>query len=290
MSMEKSARPARVIVVGNEKGGSGKSTVAMHVAVALMKARQSVATVDLDFRQRSLTRYVENRRTWGQRIGRALDVPQHLCPDAAAGTESERCTALAEAVDALAQSHGFIVIDTPGHDGAVSRLAHAMADTLITPLNDSFVDFDVLGAVDPDSFAVTGISHYATMVQEVRRQRDLDGSETDWIVMRNRLSMVGTRNKRLVGAALQELSQRLDFRTADGFAERMIFREFYPRGLTALDDFNEATLGTRPTLSHVTARQEVAGLLDSLSLAAFMREADAPQTGDDVSEGDRHAA
>ena len=178
MSMEKSARPARVIVVGNEKGGSGKSTVAMHVAVALMKARQSVVTVDLDSRQSSLTHYVENRRAWSERIGRALDVPQHLCPDASAGDESERCTAFADAVDALAESHGFIVIDTPGHDGALSRLAHAMADTLITPLNDSFVDFDVLGTVDPDSFAVSGISHYAhdgaggAPSARPRRQRD----------------------------------------------------------------------------------------------------------------------
>jgi chromosome partitioning protein len=285
--MEKSARPARVIVVGNEKGGSGKSTVAMHVAVALIKARQTVATVDLDARQKSLTRYIENRRAWAQRIGRDLDVPQHLCPDAA-GDESERCTAFADAVEALAADHDFIVIDTPGHDGVLSRLAHSMADTLITPLNDSFVDFDVLGAVDPDSFAVTGISHYATMVQEVRRQRDLEGRATDWVVMRNRLSMVGTRNKRLVGSALQELSQRLEFRTAEGFAERMIFREFYPRGLTALDDFNEATLGTRPTLSHATARQEVASLVNSLSLGMFMREAEPLQIGADRDE--RHAA
>ena len=290
MSMEKSARPARVIVVGNEKGGSGKSTVAMHVAVALMKARQSVATVDLDFRQRSLTRYIENRRVWRERIERPLDMPRHLCPDVLAGDESERCTAFADAVDALVQSHGFIVIDTPGHDGALSRLAHAMADTLITPLNDSFVDFDVLGAVDPDSFAVSGISHYAAMVQEVRRQRDLEGNATDWIVMRNRLSMIGTRNKRLVGSALQELSQRLDFRTAEGFAERMIFREFYPRGLTALDDFNEATLGTRPTMSHATARQEVANLLDSLNLGMFMQDAETPQIGADADERGRHAA
>src|ERR1700712_1783027 len=103
MSMEKSVRPARMIVVGNEKGGSGKSTVAMHIAVALMKARQSVVTIDLDTRQRSLTRYVENRRAWSERIGRALDVPEHLCPDAASGAESDRCTPFAHAVDALAQ-------------------------------------------------------------------------------------------------------------------------------------------------------------------------------------------
>ena len=76
MSLDKAqARPARVIVVGNEKGGSGKSTVAMHVAVALVKARpERVATIDLDIRQRSLTHYVENRRAWGERIGRELEV------------------------------------------------------------------------------------------------------------------------------------------------------------------------------------------------------------------------
>ena len=287
---QKPARSARVIVVGNEKGGSGKSTVAMHVAVALLKARQTVATVDLDSRQRSLTHYVENRRAWGQRIGRELDVPFHICPDASAG-ESERCSALVDAVEALSNDYGFIVIDTPGHDGALSRLAHSMADTLITPLNDSFVDFDVLGAVDPDTFAVAGASHYSEMVQEVRQQRHLlDDGAIDWVVMRNRLSMVGTRNKRLVGVALQELAQRLEFRTAEGFAERMIFREFYPRGLTALDDFNEVTLGTRPTLSHATARQEVASLLNSLNLGAFVTAEAAPPLSGDAGEGDRHAA
>jgi len=288
--MENSARPARMIVVGNEKGGSGKSTVAMHVAVALIKAGQAVATIDLDSRQRSLTHYVENRRAWSQRIGRELYIPKHACPDASAGSESERCAAFVETIDGLSEHHDFIVIDTPGHDGALSRLAHSIADTLITPLNDSFVDFDVLSAVDPETFAVSDASHYAQMVQEVRRQQFLAGRSIDWVVMRNRLSMVGTRNKRLVGTALQELSQRLAFRTVEGFAERMIFREFYPRGLTALDDFNEATLGTRPTMSHVTARQEVANLLNSLNLGMVALEAKTSQPDADTEERDRHAA
>jgi chromosome partitioning protein len=289
MSMEQSPRPARVIVVGNEKGGSGKSTVAMHVALALMKAGQTVATIDLDTRQRSLTHYVENRRAWGQRIGRELDAPQHFCLDDAS-SDSERSMAFADTVDAVTQHQGFVVIDTPGHDGALSRLAHSMADTLITPLNDSFVDFDVLGTVDPETFAVSDTSHYAKMVQEVRTQRSVDGRATDWVVMRNRLSMLGTRNKRLVGAALQELSRMLEFRTVEGFAERMIFREFYPRGLTALDEFNEVTLGTRPTMSHATARQEVASLLNSLNLGMLMQETNKPPPQEAVEEGGRHAA
>ena len=128
---------------------------------------------------------------------------------------------------------------------------------------------DLLGTVDPETFAVSGINHYAQMVDDVRKQRrTIDGSTIDWIVLRNRLSMTGTRNKRLVGQALTQLSQMLDFRCVDGFAERMIFREFFPRGLTALDDLNEATLGTRPTMSHVTARQEVAALINAMALTA----------------------
>jgi chromosome partitioning protein len=195
--------------------------------------------------------------------------------------------AFAESVATLTEHAGFIVIDTPGHDGALSRLAHSMADMLVTPLNDSFVDFDVLGAVNPETFAVSSISHYATMVQDVRSQRHLcDKGSLDWIVMRNRLSMLGTRNKRLVGNALQELSERLGFRTIEGFAERMIFREFYPRGLTALDEFDEVTLGTRPTMSHATARQEVANLLNSMNLGMFLQGAEGmlPDRGQDERE------
>ena len=220
MSVEKAtlAQPARVIVVGNEKGGSGKSTVAMHIAMALIKSGQSVATIDLDSRQRSFTHYIENRRAWAQHVDRDLEIPSHTCfdPQVDYPTEEDEaaaCQALSDAVDALAQSHSFIVIDTPGHDSDLMRRAHAMADTLITPLNDSFVDLDVLGTVDPETLGVTGTSHYAEMVDEARRQRQLlDHVTADWIVLRNRLSTLGSRNKRLVGEGLQELSQRLNFR------------------------------------------------------------------------------
>jgi chromosome partitioning protein len=265
---------ARVIVVGNEKGGSGKSTVAMHIAIALMKAGRSVATIDLDSRQRSFTRYIENRRAWANHVAREFETPHHHCVDTGPEIQTTedraaRCTALTDAVDALAPNYDVIVIDTAGHDGHLMRLAHSMADTLITPLNDSFVDFDVLGSIDPVTFGVNGISHYAQMVDEARRQRQLlDNVVTDWIVLRNRLSTFGSsRNKRLVDEGLQELSRRLNFRYIDGLAERMIFREFYPRGLTAVDDLDEITLGTRPTLSHATARLEMEILLGAIGLS-----------------------
>jgi len=147
------------------------------------------------------------------------------------------------------------------------RLAHSMADTLITPLNDSFVDFDVLGMIDPTTFEVAGVSHYAEMVREARRQRRLvDGGLTDWVVVRNRLSSLGSRNRRLVGEGVEGLAKQLGFRAVDGFAERVVYREFFPRGLTALDDLNEDTLGARPSTSHVTARDEVKLVIDALKL------------------------
>ncbi len=269
MIHETSSR-GRVIVVGNEKGGSGKSTVAIHIAVALMKAGQSVATIDLDSRQRSFTHYIENRRAWAERVGRDLETPNHCCIEQkvdypTADDEIAECNIFTETVENLANNHAFVVIDTPGHNRYMMRLAHAMADTLITPLNDSFVDFDVLGAVDPETFGVTGISHYARIVEEARRQRQADRLETDWIVLRNRLSSLGSRNKRFVGRALEQLSQKLNFRCVDGLAERVIFREFYPRGLTAVDDLDEATLGTRPTMSHLTARMEMENVLSAVS-------------------------
>jgi chromosome partitioning protein len=266
------AKSAHVIVLGNEKGGSGKSTTALHIAVALMKSGQRVATIDLDSRQKSFTHYVENRRDWGKRANIKLEVPSHYC--IARGTsikldenEAIEFAGFAEAVTIVEKSHDFIVVDTPGTDNYLMRLAHSMADTLVTPLNDSFLDFDVLGTIDPTTFAVTGQSQYAEMVAETRRHRRLiDGALPDWIVVRNRLSMLGSRNRRLVGEGLNELALRLGFRFTDGFAERVIYREFFPRGLTALDDLDENTLGTRPNMSHVTAREEVMQLLGQLKL------------------------
>jgi chromosome partitioning protein len=244
----------------------------MHVAVALMKAGQRVATIDLDSRQKSFTHYIENRRAWARRAQIQLDTPEHFCIARGESSnldenEATEFANFAEVITAVEHRHDFLVVDTPGTDSYLMRLAHSMADTLITPLNDSFVDFDVFGTIDPTTFAVTGESHYSAMVREARRQRRLiDGSIPDWIVVRNRLSMLGSRNKRLVGEGLSELGLRLGFRCIDGLAERVVYREFFPRGLTGLDQLDEATLGTRPNLAHVTAQQEVAVLLDALKL------------------------
>jgi chromosome partitioning protein len=270
--IHQSPQSAHVVVLGNEKGGSGKSTTALHIAVALLKAGQRVATIDLDSRQQSFTHYIENRRAWAERARIKLELPTHYCVPRAEGNsleanEANEFASFSKAISAIEHTHDVVVVDTPGNDTYLMRLAHSMADTLVTPLNDSFVDFDVLATLDPASFAVTGESHYAQMVREARRQRRLvDGRLTDWIVVRNRLSTLGSRNKKLVGEGITELSKRMGFRSVDGFAERVVYREFFPRGLTAFDDLDEATLGTRPNMSHLTAREEVIALLNSLHL------------------------
>jgi len=263
---------AHVIVLGNEKGGSGKSTIALQIAVALLKAGQRVATIDLDSRQRTFTRYIENRRAWAGRIGLALELPHHCRVDLGgsmqiADNEAVEFTEFSTAVSEVERAHDFIVIDTPGTDSYLMRLAHAMADTLVTPLNDSFMDFDVLGTIDPATYAVTGESHYAEMARDARRKRrQLDGSGTDWIVVRNRLAMHGSRNKQLMTDSLKDLSFRLGFRSIDGLVERSVYREFFPRGLTALDDLDQSTPGTLSNMSHIAARKEVTSLLSQLKL------------------------
>jgi chromosome partitioning protein len=266
-----------------------------------MKAGQRVATIDLDSRQGSFSKYIGNRRGWAQRAKLKLELPVHFRVTRGEGmrideNEAAEFAGFASAITSVEHTHDFVVIDTPGTDSYLTRLAHSMADTLITPLNDSFIDFDVLGTIDPETFALTGTSHYSEMVREARRQRRIvDGRLTDWVVVRNRLSMLGSRNKRLVGAGIDQLSGELGFRFIDGFAERVVYRELFPRGLTALDPIDETTLGARPSLAHVTAREEVQALLAALRLPvdergrhrASMREqwyanADRPLETDDI--------
>jgi chromosome partitioning protein len=266
------SHPAHVIVLGNEKGGSGKSTTAMHIIVALLKSGARVASIDTDGRQRSLTRYLENRAYWARKTGVALEMPNHFAVPLATGElisdiEGREFRAFAEAVSRTEYGYDYVVVDTAGSNSYLMRVSHAMADTLITPINDSFIDFDVLARVDPETYEVQGVSHYAELVAAARRQRQMiDDRTTDWIIVRNRLSTLDSRNRRHLIKGLQALSGQAGFRTAPGISERLIFRELFPRGLTALDQLDKKTLGSEPTLSHVAARREIRNLIDTLNL------------------------
>lgn len=257
-------KSAHIIVLGNEKGGSGKSTTAVHIGVALAHAGFRTAMLDLDSRQRTVARYLENRVTFAG--GRDLELPT---PDIAVIADGP--DAIAELAQRLDQAKGFdfIVVDTPGRDSELARAALARADTIVTPINDSFVDFDLIGQVDPETFAVKRPSFYAELIWDARRARaKLDGVQVDWVVLRNRLSTLEAKNRKRVGAALDSLAKRVGFRVVGGLSERVIFREFFPRGLTlldrsALDDFS---------LSHVGARAELRALLAGLNLPGWDSE------------------
>ncbi len=210
---------ARVIVVGNEKKRRirRKSTVAMNIAIALLKSRQRVATIDLDSGSAASR---STSRTGGpgpSAWAAPWKPPDHFCFGSVAYPPPKTRRPDARPCRILSPSSRTSTTPSsstrPVATAYLARLAHSLADTLITPLNDSFVDFDVLGTVDPENFGVTGTSRYSEMVEEARRQRQLlHEAATDWIVLRNRLSMLASRNKRLVGEGLHELSQMNNFR------------------------------------------------------------------------------
>jgi chromosome partitioning protein len=262
-------RRAHVIVFGNEKGGTGKTTTAMHVAVALLRLGKGVSAIDLDSRQRTLARYIENRKDYAARRGHLLPVPdiqvveRAKTPADAAADESVRLT---EALARAKEASDFVIIDTPGNDTNLSRLGHAAADTLVTPMNDSFLDFDLLAKLDPDSLEIKSPSLYSEFVWECRKRRLIAArANLDWVVMRNRVSSTEARNKRKVATAVERLSSRIGCRIAPGFSERVIFRELFPLGLTMLD-LPLPGLAMPLTMSHIAARQEVRELLSTLKL------------------------
>lgn len=268
------AREAHVIVVGNEKGGAGKSTVAIHLAIALMRMGQMVTAIDLDLRQASFTRHLENRTRWANQRGVDLPIPDQAVIRSSLSrdldvAEAEECASWERELTSLKARCDFIVIDAPGHDTHFSRLAHASADTIITPVNDSFVDFDLLAEVDPDTFEVGRPSVYSEMVWNCRKSRVArDRKPIDWVVMRNRVSTLDARNTRRVADGLRKLSERIGFRIAPGFSERVIYRELFPVGLTLID-LTESGSAIPFTMSHVAARQELRDLLIVLKLPAL---------------------
>jgi chromosome partitioning protein len=261
---------AHVIVLGNEKGGSGKSTTAVHLFAALARAGHRVGALDLDLRQQSFFRYLDNREAQAGRTGEGLSLPLRMkmaasaLPgrDEAAAEERER---LFEAVAGLGRECDFVIIDTPGAVTPLSEAAHILADTLVTPINDSMVDFDLLGRVDPESGRVRGPSVYSEMVWSARQRRAVRRDKPiDWLVLRNRVSVLDTRNRRKVGDVMEDLARRIGFRIVPGFSERVIFRELFLNGLTLLDVMDGGPVEV--TMSHVAARQEVRELVKALKL------------------------
>ena len=269
---------ARVIVVGNEKGGAGKSTIAVHLATALLYGGARVALLDLDLRQCTSMRFFENRKAW--LAGNKVTLPEltmmRLSEDdialAAAG-EAQQVQRFEAAFQAARDSADFVLIDTPGGDTAISRMAHGLADLIVTPMNDSFVDFDMLGHIDPVTMELTKPSLYSQTVWEARKARALSGQRQalDWVVLRNRLATTEARNRKRIEDRLTALSKRVGFRMGPGLRDRVIYRELFPFGLT-IADLSSQVRPVPVSLQHLAARQELRALMHSLGLSAYSGE------------------
>ncbi|MBC7986841.1 MAG: AAA family ATPase [Sphingomonadaceae bacterium] len=252
-------RHCHFIVFANEKGGTGKSTAAVHTAVALAAQGREVAVFDLDSRQKTTARYLENRRATAERLGIELPTPRFAVNNA------DNLAGFDRILDSISRHAEFAIIDTPGRDDTFARVAATRADTLVTPVNDSFVDLDLIGRVDPETYKVTRPSFYAELIWEARKSRaNTDGGEVDWVVLRNRLQHIEARNMRRVASALRELSRRVGFRVIPGLSERVIYRELFPSGLTLLDIEQFESVG----LSHIAARQELREMVAGFALPA----------------------
>jgi chromosome partitioning protein len=261
---------AHIIVVGNEKGGAGKSTVSMHVAIALARMGHNIGALDLDLRQKTMGRYITNRMKSLESEGMDLPTPRYLelpeiDPDTLQPGENIYDHRLSAAVAELEPGSDFILIDCPGSHTRLSQVAHSLADTLITPLNDSFVDFDLLAHTDTSGEKIQGPSVYSEMVWNARQLRAQAGlPPIDWVVLRNRLGAQQMVNKAKMEKALERLSKRIGFRVVPGFNERVIFRELFNRGMTLLD-LKEAGV-KQLNISNIAARQELRDLIKSLNL------------------------
>ena len=265
----KPVRP-RVVTFGNQKGGSGKTTSAMNVMIGLMGCGYSVGSVDLDGDQATFTHFVENRRRQAESYPFPLDLPEHRLVEnsmeaTVADAEEDESRRLAEALDSLKHCD-YIIIDTPGNDTYLARLGHILADILITPINDSFLDLDVLVRLDSDGRRIIGPSSYAVQVLDRWGLRVLiTGKAFDWIVIRNRLAHLSNRNSGQMVSLLEQLAPRLGFRLAPGFGERVVYRELFPKGLTLLDP-EEATVRGKFASSRAAARDEVWSILNAIGL------------------------
>lgn len=260
-----------IITVGNEKGGSGKSTTALHLAVYLLHQGFSVATIDVDSRQQTLTRYMRNRRATAETSKRDVLMPRHVhlptaWGDSVAENQRVELDIFNRAMGELRGQVDFVVIDTPGFDGNLARLAHGAADTLLTPINDSMIDLDVLARIDPKTGAPLEASPYTRNVHKARAERQKTGATIDWVLVRNRISNLGSHNASRVQEIVETLAGGLGCRVAEGIAERVIFRSLFLTGMTVFDPLDSDILGTAPSMSHVNARQEYRALASALNL------------------------
>jgi chromosome partitioning protein len=251
-------KKSHIIVFANEKGGVGKSTTAFHICVALCNAGHKVAALDIDLRQLTLDRALNARMDSAREYGVDLLGPRQIL--LAQSTEAELETKIRMAQIECA----FIIIDVGGHDSAIARRAIFMADTIVTPVNDSFIDLDMLGRIDPRTGELKTLGAFARLVEHLKEPGlALRARPLDWVVMQNRARGMTTKNERKFIDALNAIAPVAGFRLIPGLRERVVYRELFPIGLTLFD------LGMIPNLGRAqpAAQKEIAQMIDALNLS-----------------------
>jgi chromosome partitioning protein len=250
-------RRGHIIVFANEKGGVGKSTSAFHTCIALCNAGERVATLDVDLRQLTLHRALWARMESATEYGVNLPGPEQIM--LAQQNENE----LEEKLRMARIHNSFIVIDVGGHDSPIARRAIFMADTIVTPVNDSFIDLDMLGRIDPRTGELKTLGNFARLVEHMKEPgMALRSKPLDWVVMQNRSRSLATKNERKIYDALTKIAPVAGFRLVPGLRERVTYRELFPLGLTLFD------LDAIPELGRAqpNAREEIWAMLRSLNL------------------------
>jgi len=252
-----SGQRGHIIVFANEKGGVGKSTSAFHTCIALCNAGEKVAALDVDLRQLTLHRALWARQESEREYGVRLPGPEQIMLVQQNENELEEKLRMARI------HHDFIVIDVGGHDSPIARRAIFMADTIVTPVNDSFIDLDMLGRINPRTGEFQTLGNFARLVEHLKEPGlAIRPKPLDWVVMQNRSRNFATKNERKVLDALQQIAPVAGFRIIPGLRERVTYRELFPMGLTLFD------LEAIPDLGKLqpTAREEIWAMLRALKL------------------------
>lgn len=254
-------KKAHIIVISNEKGGTGKSSLSMHLAIKLLEEGFRVATLDFDGAQASLSKYLENRKGFADLKGINLLMPEHvkICPK---DNQEIHKAEIGLLIEEMTKKFDAIVIDTPGSKNYLFEFAHLFADTLITPISDSLIDLNVLADVDFLTERLKAPGHYANFVWEIKKELAKKGKPClNWIVVGNKVSSFNSKNKQKVFELLEKISKQYGFRYQEGLKDRVIYKELFLSGLTVLD-FGHEKLKQKMTISHLSAKREIRSLAE----------------------------
>ena len=122
-----------IILIGNQKGGVGKTTIAANLAAEFSDWKKPTLLIDAD-PQQSAVEWAAIRATF-PRLARV-----HCWPHPGAK--------LLNAVKQARPSYGIIVIDTGGRDSAELRAGMTVADRMIIPARPASLDIWSLGGVE----------------------------------------------------------------------------------------------------------------------------------------------